>query len=274
MKKNDINFDICLDCFFTEKPLIERVAAVSAAGFNYIETWQSDRATLSEINKACDDNGVSLVSIVFSDPGNIACALTTPETHHSFLEHLDRVSDNALSIGCRTGVVCVGNDNKEYSSKQQSVYIIDALEKAAELAENKGFNIIVEALNTRVDHAGYYLDDPYTGFEIIRAVDSFHVKLLFDVYHMQIMSGNLAQCISEHIDLIGHFHIAGVPGRHEIIDNEVNYQYVINKIIESGFKGFIGMEYFPKKDSAESLKEVNRYIMNNCLCSNIYNGKL
>ncbi|MBT9151080.1 MAG: Hydroxypyruvate isomerase [candidate division WS2 bacterium] len=79
--------------------------------------------------------------------------------------------------------------------------------------------------------------------------------MLYDIYHMQIMDGNLIQTITNNIELIGHFHAAGVPGRHEISNGELNYRYIFDRIEKSGYKGFVGLEYIPALDSAESLRQ-------------------
>ncbi|OGV47873.1 MAG: hypothetical protein A2X49_00320 [Lentisphaerae bacterium GWF2_52_8] len=231
----------------------ERVAKIAEAGFRNIETWKNKAEDLQPLSKACTENGVSLVSVVLSFPSAKETALTTPSTHGAFLEAFDRNSDAALAAGCSSGIVCTGNTDLTVNIATQKQYVIDALQKAAPIAEKKGFSIHVEALNTKVNHAGYFLDDPNTGYEIIKAVGSSRVKLLFDIYHMQIMHGFLTNSILDNLDLISHFHAAGVPGRHELINNEINYRFLAEKIALSSYSGYFGLEYFPELPSADSL---------------------
>jgi hydroxypyruvate isomerase len=111
-----------------------------------------------------------------------------------------------------------------------------------------------------VDHKGYYLDGTATGFDIVRAVDSPNVKLLYDVYHMQIMEGNIIATVTENIDCIGHFHAAGVPGRHELWSGELDYRRITEAIDKAGYTGSFGLEYWPTGDHAASLAQTARYL--------------
>jgi hydroxypyruvate isomerase len=114
----------------------------------------------------------------------------------------------------------------------------------------------VEPLNIAVNHKGYYLYSSAEGFDIIRAVGSPNVKLLYDIYHQQVTEGNLIQTITENIELIGHFHVADVPGRHEPGTGEINYANVLKAIDETGYNGYVGLEYAPKASALESLRKV------------------
>src|SRR5207248_4806901 len=116
--------------------------------------------------------------------------------------------------------------------------------------------LIVEPLNTLVNHAGYYLNFTREAFEIMRQVGSPYVKILFDIYHVQIMEGNLIDTIRNNIGHIGHFHVGDVPGRHEPGTGEINYKNVLRAIRATGFKDFVAVEYVPSKDAMQTLVEV------------------
>jgi hydroxypyruvate isomerase len=107
-----------------------------------------------------------------------------------------------------------------------------------------------------VDHKNNFASTSKEAFAIVETVGSANVKVLYDVYHMQIMEGNLISTIKNHYDLIGHYHIAGVPGRHEPLDTEVNYPSVFDAIAQTGYDGYIGLEYGPSIDPEESLRRV------------------
>jgi hydroxypyruvate isomerase len=115
---------------------------------------------------------------------------------------------------------------------------------------------VLEPLNTKVDHAGYYLQTAKEGFEILDEVASPAVKMLFDIYHHQIMEGNVIQDITKNISKIAHFHVADVPGRHEPGTGEINYANVFRAIAGSGYQGFVGLEFKPSKSAEETLKDV------------------
>ena len=115
---------------------------------------------------------------------------------------------------------------------------------------------MVEPLNSAVDHPGYFLTSSYEGYDILEAVDSPNVKLLYDVYHQQITEGNVIQNVTDHIDLIGHVSVADVPGRHEPGTGELNYENVFSALDDAGYEGYVGLEFSPTGDSAEAIKDV------------------
>ena len=121
--------------------------------------------------------------------------------------------------------------------------------------EQNNITIILEPLNT-VDHQGYFLDSSDFAAEIIREINHPNLKMLFDIYHMQMIEGNVINHIERHIDIIGHFHSAGVPGRHELYIGELNYRNIVKRIEELGYDGVFSLEYFPTVNSHESLEKV------------------
>jgi len=129
------------------------------------------------------------------------------------------------------------------------------------LAEKENVVINIEPLNSVVECKGHYLDSQYTGFEIIKCVNSPFVKMVYDIYHIVVMEGNIIENITQNIDLISHFHSAGVPGRNELFLGESNYPNIIKAIEKTGFTGYFGVEYWPSyKDQMLSLKETLEYL--------------
>jgi hydroxypyruvate isomerase len=128
------------------------------------------------------------------------------------------------------------------------------LKEAVKIAEDSGVTICMEMLNSKVNHPGYMCDNYAWAFELCRRVDSPRFKLLFDIYHMQIMEGDLISTIKQNILHIGHFHTAGVPGRHELDENqEIYYPAVMRAIVDSGYQGYVAHEYSPVRDAIPSL---------------------
>ena len=119
---------------------------------------------------------------------------------------------------------------------------------------------MIEPLNTLVDHPGYYLTQSAEAFDIIDAVDSQHVKVIYDIYHQQIMEGNLIPTITQNINRIGHFHSAGHPGRHELDCGEINYPDIIQAIAQTEYKGWFGVEYFPQQDPVKWLPTLHSWM--------------
>lgn len=139
---------------------------------------------------------------------------------------------------------------------------VTGLKRLAGLAESRGVTICLEHLNTRDDshpmkgHPGYQGDDLGLVAEIIRRVGSQRVKLLFDVYHVQIMHGDVIRRIDEHIDIIGHVHVAGNPGRNELDENqEINYPPIMRRLHQHNYQGYVGQEFIPTRDAYAGLKQ-------------------
>jgi hydroxypyruvate isomerase len=133
---------------------------------------------------------------------------------------------------------------------------IAGLRRIAPLAEKLGVNVQLEILNSKVDHADYDFDHVRYGVDVIEGVASPRVKILYDIYHAQIMEGDVIATIREHKDRIGHFHTGGVPGRHEIdATQELNYSAVCKAIADTGFTGFVAQEFVPTRDPLTSLRE-------------------
>ena len=118
----------------------------------------------------------------------------------------------------------------------------------------------LEPLNTEVDHPGYFLDCPQEAVAIVKEIGLDNVKILFDVYHMEIMCGNQTVFIENNIDWIGHFHSAGVPGRHELFNGETNYPFILDAIEKNNYKGYFGLEFIPLLESRESLCKTLEYM--------------
>jgi hydroxypyruvate isomerase len=113
----------------------------------------------------------------------------------------------------------------------------------------------LELLNSKVDHPGYQCDHTTWGLEVIERVDSARVRLLYDVYHMQVMEGDLIRTVQAHYDAFAHYHVAGNPGRHEPDHSqEISYPAIYGAIAASGFDGYVGMEYLPRDGPVESLR--------------------
>ena len=132
---------------------------------------------------------------------------------------------------------------------------MDGFRRVAPLAERAGVNLNLELLNSKVDHAGYQCDRSAWGVEVCRRVDSPRVKLLYDIYHMQIMEGDIIRTIRETIEWIGHFHTAGVPGRGPLDDSqELNYAAICHAIAASGYDGWVSHEFKPGRDAIADLQ--------------------
>ena len=250
-----LKFAAYFDLFFKDEPYDLRAQHFAECGFKYAETWRG--GDLAEL-KLMNSHGVKLISVLIS--GGKDSSPSNPETRAAFLEKADRIADNALAVGCRQAIVTAGNHVAHLSYQTQRAILVETLAKAGEMLKSRGFSLNLESLNTEVDHAGYLLDDPNDAVAICKETGCANVKTLFDVYHMGIMRGNLTEFIRSNIKYIGHFHIAGIPGRHEPARGETNYPFLMEEIDNLGYEGFVGLEYIPKLPGRESLLETRKYL--------------
>jgi hydroxypyruvate isomerase len=134
------------------------------------------------------------------------------------------------------------------------------MKEARRLVEPVGITLVIELLNTLVNHPGYFLNSVEKGVRVVDDVGSPNVKLLNDLYHMQIMEGNLIANLRKYIDRIGHFHVGDVPGRHQPGTGEINYRKVFEAIAGTHYDGYVAMEYGPTIDPLESLKQIQAMV--------------
>ncbi len=136
----------------------------------------------------------------------------------------------------------------------------DGLNQIMALAEKFKVTIVMELLNSKIDHIDYQCDRTYWGVELVKNIGSDNFKLLYDIYHMQIDEGDVIRTIKDNYQYIAHYHTAGVPGRHEIDDSqELNYPAIMKAILDTGFKGYVAQEFIPlNPDKAGSLKDAVR----------------
>jgi hydroxypyruvate isomerase len=153
-------------------------------------------------------------------------------------------------------VITFSGNRQGMSDDEGRENCITGLKRIAKFAEDKGVTVCVELLNSKVNHKDYQCDHTAWGVDVIRGVDSPRVKLLYDIYHMQIMEGDIIRTIRENIQYIAHFHTGGVPGRHELDDTqELQWRTIAKAIADLNFQGYIGHEFQPTRDPMASLRQ-------------------
>jgi hydroxypyruvate isomerase len=187
--------------------------------------------------------------------GHRTC-LNDPSLHLKVADEL-RTSIDVAAEHAIPNLICLSGNRREKQPDEAAIESdTAALVGAASHAERKGVNLNLELLNTRIDHAGYQCDRTAWGVEICKRVSSPRLKLLYDIYHMQIMEGDVIRTIRDHIKWIGHFHTAGVPGRQDLDDEqELNYRGISRAIASIGYSGFVGHEFKPKGDAVAAMKQ-------------------
>ncbi|MHC4595429.1 MAG: hydroxypyruvate isomerase family protein [Planctomycetota bacterium] len=199
-----------------------------------------------------------LVATMVSGSGSIKKGLNDKSMHPKFLEDF-RTNIKAAADYKWPNVITMAGDRKGIGDEEGMDNCHTILKEAVKIAEDYDVTICMELLNSRVNHPGYMCDKSAWGFELCRRVNSPRFKMLYDIYHMQIMEGDLIATIRKNIEYIGHFHTAGVPGRHELDENqEIYYPAVMRAIVEAGYTGYVAHEYTPVRDPVESLVQAIR----------------
>ena len=252
-----------IDCLYTEIPFLDRFQAAKDDGFESIEFWSWPNRDLDAIKEAAEKAGIVIAGFNGYEDGGFS--LVDPDDMEDYLEFLKKsiaaakkigslsltIHSNALGEG---GIVANHYDNLSDTVKLCSMY--RTLVEAAKLAEENEIQLNLEILNVHVDHVGNFLKSTQMAAEVIRLIGSPNLRVLYDIYHMQINEGRVCDTIAEYLDAIGHFHIADVPGRHEPGTGELNYPNIIKKLEELGYDGRVGAELFPAKDTETAVKAI------------------
>ena len=200
------------------------------------------------------DHGL-VCSMGYGGGGSIRDGLNNPANHDRIVNSLIETMPRAKAQGVPNLITFFGN-RQGRGDREAIDNCVTALNRIKGAAEQHGITICVELLNSKVDHADYQGDRTSFGVEVVSAVNSPRVKLLYDIYHMQIMEGDVIRTIRAHHQHIAHYHTGGVPGRHELDDTqELQWAAVCRAIAETGFKGFLAHEFVPTRDPLTSLRE-------------------
>jgi hydroxypyruvate isomerase len=196
-----------------------------------------------------------LTPAVTNGAGTIPNAWNRVENHDKLEEDMKK---NILAAEAAKvpNVITFSGNRRGMSDDEGKKNTIAGLKRVAKFAEEHNTTIILELLNSKVDHKDYMCDHTAWGVDVIKAVASPRVKLLYDIYHMQIMEGDVIRTIRDNIQHIGHFHTGGVPGRHEIDDTqELHWRAIAQAIADLKFDGFVAHEFVPVRDPIASLKQ-------------------
>ena len=246
VKKGRIKQSICRGCLGKLRLSRDEEAAIAAKmglmGLDLVSRGDWD---------AVKKHG--LVATMVPGAGSIKKGLNDKSLHPKFLEDFKNNIKAAAEYKW-PNVICLAGDRKGISDEEGMDNCYTILKEAVKIAEDSGVTICMELLNSKVDHPGYMCDNTKWGFELCRRVNSPRFKMLYDIYHMQVMEGDLIATIRKNIGMIAHFHTAGVPGRHELDENqEIYYPAVMRAIVDAGFKGYVAHEYTPVGDPMKSL---------------------
>ena len=240
---------------------VERVAQAQYQGFEFGDWRAADPVAITRLKNRLGLECVCLVGNRGVNPKGMG--LCDPAERDGFLAEIRASVEAAKRFESSRLVVLSGFKVPALTREQQHTSIVEGLKRAHDVVTPHGVTMILEVINTLAaieplnprgdNHANYYLNRTAEAFQIVKEVGSPHLKILFDIYHVQIMEGNLIETIQKNIRHIGHFHVGDVPGRHEPGTGEIHYANVFKAIRETGYSDFAGMEYIPSKDAMVTL---------------------
>ena len=223
---------------------------IISAGYNAVEIVEPEHWEL------VTQHGLAIAAhkAHFSIEQGLNRAEYFPQIEREFQENLElAVKWNIPNL------ICFSGNREGLSDTEGAKTTAEHLSQLAPHAEAAGVTLILELLNSKIDHPDYQCDRTEWGVEVVKQVGSDSVKLLYDIYHMQIMEGDIIHMIEQYHPYIGHYHTAGVPGRNEINDTqELNYPAIVRAISKTGYTGYIGQEFAPKGDPVSALKDAYR----------------
>jgi hydroxypyruvate isomerase len=243
-----INHSVCKWCY-SKIPLDDFCHAGKEIGLQSVELLEvKDFPTLRKYDLAC--------AMVSGVPGGITQGLNRLEHHDGIVEFFQQTAPVVAQHGF-PNIICFSGNRQGMNDEQGLENCAIGLKRIAPIAEKHKVTVCMELLNSKRTHPDYMCDHTHWGVELVKRVGSERFKLLYDIFHMQIMEGDLADTIRENHQYIAHYHTGGVPGRAEIDETqEIHYPTVMRAILETGFKGFVAQEFVPKRpDPIASLKQ-------------------
>jgi hydroxypyruvate isomerase len=249
---------VCIEMIFTEVPFEDRFRLAKESGFDYIEFWTWKDKNIEQIKALCGEHDLKIAS--FS--GDQEFSMIDEDKRNNYISFVEASIETAQLLNCEHLVVhsnALGENGVvidpylHVSEVKKIAGMFHVLQSLAAMAEAANVTLLLEALNTLVDHPGNFLMFTKDAAELIRVVNSSHIKILYDIYHMQIMEDNIIETLKSYIDTIGYIHVADVPGRHEPGTGEINFANVMTVLKTLDYKGFVGFELEPKRSSAEAI---------------------
>ncbi len=237
-----------------------------------VSKWCYGKISLDDMCKACKEIGIESVELLGPDewatvkkhglvcamcngPDSIGYGWNRVEHHDKLVAAFEKAIPPVAEYGYPNIITFSGN-RKGMADEEGIKNCVQGLKRIVGVAEKNKVTIILELLNSKVDHKDYMADHTAWGVEVCKQVGSERLKLLYDIYHMQIMEGDVIRTLQDNIKYIGHFHTGGNPGRNEIDETqELNYPAIMKAIVATGYKGYVGQEFVPKRDPLTSLRQ-------------------
>ncbi|MBM3990239.1 MAG: TIM barrel protein [Planctomycetes bacterium] len=253
VRKLKTRFAVNGEIWWGGQPFEKRVELALAHGFDGIEFWPWRNKDLAALERLAKDRGVKFVQFTAwgFEPG-----LCNPDHHAKAVEEVRAACKTAQRIGAPMMTIVAGNNQKGMTTEQMHAHVTTGLKLLAPIAEAHDVLLILEPMNGRVDHPGHCLYGSEAAVRICREVDSKHVKINWDLYHMQLAEGDLCGRLADGIDQLGYVQVADTPGRKEPGTGEIHWPRVFRAVAELGYKGYVGLECWPKDGEAQAIERL------------------
>ena len=246
-------FAVNVEMWWSKLPFLERIRQTAHYGFPAIEFWPWRNKDIDAIAGLCDELQVEVAQ--FTAWGFVP-GMNDPKNHDRFVDEIEKSCEIAQRLRCRKMTVVGGNDVRGMSQTEMHDHIITALRRVAPLAEAQDVMLILEPMNIRVDHKGHCLYGSPDAVRICQEVGSSHVKINWDLYHMQISEGDLCGRLKDGFDQLGYLQLADHPGRNEPGTGEIHYNRVLRAAYELGYQDFVGLECRPRDSEHDAALRV------------------
>ena len=248
-------FAVNIEMWWTKLPFLDRIRQTAALGFPAVEFWPWKNKDLDATLKLTQELKIEIAQFTAwgFKPG-----LNNPQNHKAFVKAIKDACEVAKKLKCRKMTVVAGDDQPGMTQEQMHENVIAGLKLAAPIAEDHDVMMILEPMNIRVDHKGHCLYGSPPAIRICNEVKSFHVKINWDLYHMQITEGDLCGRLAEGMEAkqIGYLQLADHPGRHEPGTGEIHYNRVLKQAYDLGYRDYVGLESGPKEGELSAAKRV------------------
>lgn len=246
-------FAMNLEIWYDEKPLFDRVRAAADLGYPAVEFWPWRGKDVAGLDKVCAEHKIEVAQFT---AWGFTPGMNDPANHAAVEEEIRASCRVANELGCKAMTVVGGNDQPGMTQAEMHAHITTALKRVAPIAEQHGVTLLLEPMNIRVDHKGHCLYGTEAAVRICRAVGSPFVKVNWDLYHAQLAEGDLCGHLVEGFDQLGYAQVADAPGRNEPGTGEIHYPRVLRQLFELGYRGFVGLECWPKDGEKSAAERV------------------
>ncbi len=244
-----------IEMWWTQFPIVERIKKAKEAGFEAVEIWELDDKDIAELSAALKESDMALTQFTawgwskwFNDPNNL----------DAIIQQITEACAVAKKLNCKMGTIVGGDDLPGKTQEEMHDQIVHALKTIAPIIEANDFTLILEPMNIRVDHAGHCLYGSDAAIKICERVNSSHVRINWDLYHMQISEGDLCGHLHEGINHIGYIQLADHPGRHEPGTGEIQYNKVLSVARKLGYQNYFGLECIPSENEYIAIERLKK----------------